>query len=435
MKRKIYLRLIFCLLVIIAAVFLVYPPKDNIKLGLDLRGGVHLVLEVDIDYLPEGAKTQEAIDRALEIIRNRVDEFGVAEPIIQKQGEKRIVVQLPGIKDVDRAIALIGKTALLEFRLVDMERLGEAMEGKIPSGYELVSQEDEGKGKVTYLLKIMPEVTGANLSDAQVGFDAQMFNRPYVSIKFDREGAKKFAEVTGVNINKRLAIVLDNKVRSAPVIKSKIPDGEAIIEGDFTLEEAKDLAIVLRAGSLPAPIKVVEKREVGPTLGKDSIKKGIVAVLVGVLAVVTFMLGYYKFSGIIANLVLLINMVIILALLSLLKATLTLPGIAGIVLTIGMAVDANIIIYERIKEELKLGKTVRAALDTGYKRAWRTILDANLTTLITALVLYQFGTGPIKGFAVTLSMGIITSMFTAIFMSRSIFDFIIFKCRLDKLSI
>lgn len=435
MKRRIYLRLVFCLLVIITALFLGHPPKDKIKLGLDLQGGMHLVLEVDIDYLPEDVNPQEAIDRALEIIRNRVDEFGVTEPIIQKQGEKRIVVQLPGIKDVDRAISLIGKTALLEFRLVDMERLDEAMEGKIPPGYELVSQEDEDKGNVKYLLKIMPEVTGANLSDAQVRFDTQMFNRPYVFIEFDREGAKKFAEVTGANINKRLAIVLDNKVRSAPVIKSKIPDGKAIIEGDFTLEEAKDLAIVLRAGSLPAPIKIVEKRVVGPTLGKDSIKKGIVATLIGFLVVVIFMLGYYKFSGVVANLALLINVIIIFAILSLLRATLTLPGIAGIALTIGMAIDANVIIYERIKEELRLGKTVRAALETGYKRALRTILDANLTTLITTLVLYQFGTGPIKGFAVTLSIGIITSMFTAIFMSRSIFNFIIFKYHLSRLSI
>ncbi|MDI6785220.1 MAG: protein translocase subunit SecD [bacterium] len=433
MKKRIYLRLVFCFLVIIAATFFIYPPKDSIKLGLDLQGGMHLVLDVDIDDLPEGTEPQEAIDRALEIIRNRVDEFGVSEPIIQKQGKKRIIVQLPGIRNVDRAIELIGKTALLEFRLVDMERLGEAMGGKIPAGYELVSK--EGEDKATYLLKIVPEITGTNLSDAQVRFDTQMFNRPYVSIKFDGEGAKKFAEVTGKNINKRLAIVLDNKVKSAPVIKSNIPDGEAVIEGNFDLEEAKDLAIVLRAGSLPAPIKIVEKRVVGPTLGKDSIEKGIIAGLIALLVVTTFMIGYYKFSGIIANLALLINLIIIFAVLSLLKATLTLPGIAGIILTIGVAVDANVIIYERIKEEFKLGKTIRAALDNGYKKAFRTILDSNLTTLIIALMLYQFGTGPIKGFAVTLSVGIMASMFTAIFVCRSIFDFIVFRYRLSKLSI
>jgi protein-export membrane protein SecD len=433
--KKLYLRIILCISVILISLFIIYPPKDNIKLGLDLQGGMHLILEVDLDYLPEDTEEEEAVERALEIIRNRIDEFGVAEPIIQKQGERRIVVQLPGIKDVERAIKLIGKTALLEFRLVDTERLGKALAGEIPPGYELITQEDEEERKENYLLKIEPEITGANLIDAQVKFDPSMFNRPYIAIEFDQEGAKKFAKVTEANINKRLAIVLDGKVKSAPVIKSKIPDGKAVIEGDFTLEEAKDLAIVLRAGSLPAPIKIIEKRVVGPTLGKDSIRRGVLAAIIGMITVVSFMLLYYKFSGFIANFVLLVNMIIIFAALSLLKATLTLPGIAGIVLTIGMAVDANVIIYERIKEELRLGKTIKSAIDTGYKRALRTILDANITTLITALVLFQFGTGPIKGFAVTLSIGIIASMFTAIFMSKSIFNLIVFKYRLAKLSI
>ncbi|MBU0900280.1 protein translocase subunit SecD [bacterium] len=435
MKKNIYPKLIFYLLVIIMAVVLTYPLKKKIKLGLDLQGGVHLVLEVDKDYLPEGTELGEAVDRALEIIRNRVDEFGVSEPIIQKQGKEKILVQLPGIKDIERAINLIGKTALLKFKLVNEDNLEEAIGGKAFEGYELLYQENENKRKAPLLLKVEPELTGANLVEAQVKFDPNMFNRPYIAIELDEEGANKFAEITGTNLNKRLAIVLDDKIKSAPVIKSKISDGKAVIEGDFTLEEARDLAMVLRAGSLPAPIKIIEKRVVGPTLGEDSIKKGISAVLIGLVIIIIFMLAYYKLSGLVASLTLLVNLVIIFALISLFKATLTLPGIAGIALTIGMAVDANIIIYERIKEELRLNRTIRASIDTGYQRAFSAIFDSNLTTLIIGFVLFVFGRGPIKGFGVTLSIGIITTMFTAVYMSKVIFDFINFKYRLNKLSI
>ncbi|MBU2599016.1 protein translocase subunit SecD [bacterium] len=435
MKKNIYPKLIFYLLVIIMAVVLTYPLKEKIKLGLDLQGGVHLVLEVDKDYLPEGTELGDAVDRALEIIRNRVDEFGVSEPIIQKQGKEKILVQLPGIKDIERAINLIGKTALLKFKLVNEDNLEEAIGGKAFEGYELLYQENENKRKAPLLLKIEPELTGANLIEAQVKFDPNMFNRPYIAIELDEEGANKFAEITGTNLNKRLAIVLDDKIKSAPVIKSKISDGKAVIEGDFTLEEARDLAMVLRAGSLPAPIKIIEKRVVGPTLGEDSIKKGISAVLIGLVIIIIFMLAYYKLSGLVASLTLLVNLVIIFALISLFKATLTLPGIAGIALTIGMAVDANIIIYERIKEELRLNRTIRASIDTGYQRAFSAIFDSNLTTLIIGFVLFVFGRGPIKGFGVTLSIGIITTMFTAVYMSKVIFDFINFKYRLNKLSI
>ncbi|MBU0600685.1 MAG: protein translocase subunit SecD [bacterium] len=435
MKKNIYPKLIFYLLVIIMAVVLTYPLKEKIKLGLDLQGGVHLVLEVDKDYLPEGTELGDAVDRALEIIRNRVDEFGVSEPIIQKQGKEKILVQLPGIKDIERAINLIGKTALLKFKLVNEDNLEEAIGGKAFEGYELLYQENENKRKAPLLLKVEPELTGANLVEAQVKFDPNMFNRPYIAIELDEEGANKFAEITGTNLNKRLAIVLDDKIKSAPVIKSKISDGKAVIEGDFTLEEARDLAMVLRAGSLPAPIKIIEKRVVGPTLGEDSIKKGISAVLIGLVIIIIFMLAYYKLSGLVASLTLLVNLVIIFALISLFKATLTLPGIAGIALTIGMAVDANIIIYERIKEELRLNRTIRASIDTGYQRAFSAIFDSNLTTLIIGFVLFVFGRGPIKGFGVTLSIGIITTMFTAVYMSKVIFDFINFKYRLNKLSI
>jgi len=380
-----------------------------------------------------------AVDKGLETIRNRVDEFGVSEPTIQKQSENRILIQLPGIKDPKRAIDIIGRTALLEFKIVNDEYdINEALKGEIPLGCEILysKHEDKKTGEITkepFLLKKRTLLTGEHLTSANVRFD--QFNRPYVAISFDSSGGRRFETITGENVKKRLAIILDNNVYSAPVIRQKISGGGAIIEGNFTTEEARDLAIVLRAGSLPAPVKILEQRTVGPSLGHDSIREGIKSVIIGGAAVVAFMMIYYLLSGIIANAALCLNMLIILAALAAFRATLTLPGIAGILLTIGMAVDANVLIFERTREELRTGKTARAAIDSGYAKALITILDANITTLIAALFLFQFGTGPVKGFAVTLTIGLIASLFTAIVCTRVIFDYFLTKRRIKKLSI
>jgi protein-export membrane protein SecD len=395
------------------------PPNEKIKLGLDLQGGMHLVLEVDTAKLPPGSDPSDAVDRALEIIRNRVDKFGVSEPVIQRQGKDRIVVQLPGLKDPQRAKKLIGSTALLEFKLVDNERLDEAEAGKVPKGYEIL-EDDEGK---KYLVKKEPELTGASLVNAwvdtsQTGIMAQTV----VSLEFDKKGARKFARVTGAHVGEQLAIVLDGKVKSAPVIRSRIDGGRAQIEGNFSLEEARDLKIILRAGALPAPVKIIEERTVGPSLGQDSIRKGIMASIIGFILVVLFMSIYYQLSGIIANVALVGCLIMLLGGLAGFKGTLTLPGIAGIILTMGMALDSNILIFERIREELRAGRTVKAAIDGGYKKAFWTVFDSHVTTLITGLILFTFGTGPIKGFAVTLSLGVSISLFTALVITRLIFD-------------
>jgi protein-export membrane protein SecD len=391
-----------------------------IKLGLDLKGGMHLVLEVDIYKLTKKTDPSDAVERALEIIRNRVDKFGVSEPSIQRQGKNRIVVQLPGLKEPQRALDLIGKTALLEFRLVDDARLEEALEGDIPKGYEILYDDENNP----YLVKKEPEVTGEYLVDAYVDTSQEtgIVSRMVVALEFDKKGARLFAKATGGHIGERLAIVLDGRVKSAPVIRTKIDDGRAIIEGNFSLQEAKDLAIVLRAGALPAPIKVIENRTVGPSLGRDSINKGIIASILGFILVIIFMAIYYKLSGIIADIGLIGNMIMLMGGLVALDGTLTLPGIAGIILTIGMSVDSNVLIFERIREELRSGKTVKAAIDGGYKKAFWTVFDSHVTTLITALILFAFGTGPIKGFAVTLSLGVSISLFTALVITRTIFD-------------
>jgi preprotein translocase subunit SecD len=380
-----------------------------------------------------------AVSQGLETIRNRVDEFGVSEPTIQRQGERRILVQLPGIKDTQRAIKLIGKTAMLEFKLVDDEHsLEQALKGEVPPGSEILYERvvDPGTGRVTktpYLLKRKTLLTGEVITEARVGFDE--LNQPLVTMSFDKRGTRLFARITEANVKRRLAIVLDGTVYSAPVIQEKIPNGQARITGRFTEEEAHDLAVVLRAGALPAPVEILEQRSVGPSLGHDSVRQGLWSILIGGLAVVLFMLVYYKLSGAVADLALILNLVFLLSALAALRATLTLPGIAGIVLTIGMAVDANVLIFERIREELAMGKTVRAAIDSGYSKAFLTILDANVTTLIAALVLFQFGTGPIKGFAVTLSLGIVASMFTAIVITRVVFELALGKRRVARLSI
>lgn len=381
-----------------------------------------------------------ATEQALETIRNRIDEFGVSEPDIRIQGENRIQVQLPGVTDTQRAKDLIGRTAMLNFQLVDETGdVTTALKGTPPPGdlilYQVKKDPETGQTtKTPFLIKNRVLLDGSSLTDARVMIDSE-FNEPYVGIEFDRKGAKQFEQITGDNIKKRLAIVLDKTVYSAPVIQDRISGGKARITGNFTTEEARDLAIVLRAGALPAPVKIMEERTVGPTLGADSIRMGITSGIVGGILVVLFMALYYKGAGLIADAALIINILLIAGGLAAFQATLTLPGIAGIILTIGMAVDANVIIFERIREELLAGKTPAAAVKAGFEKATLTVLDANVTTLIVAIVLFQFGTGPIKGFAVTLGLGIISSLFTALVVSKSWFDFFISRKKVSTLSI
>jgi len=371
-------------IVIAVAVIFAFPLDEKINLGLDLQGGSHVILEAKDS--PNALVDDDAVNRVLEIIRNRVDQLGVSEPVIQRQGNNRILVQLPGIDDPETAVDLIGKTALLEFK-------------------------DE-KGNTL--------LTGAHLLNAKETFD--QFGRPIITIEFDKTGATEFGKATSSNVGKVLAITLDDKEISAPVVQEPILDGQARITGSFTVDSAKQLALLLRSGALPVKVEILENRSVGPSLGQDSIDKGIRAGLVGLALILVFMVIYYRKFGLVADFALMICMLIIVGALAGFKATLTLPGIAGMILTIGMAVDANILIFERIKEELKLGKTFRASIDAGFNKAFRTIFDANVTTLIAAVALLYFGTGPIRGFAVTLSIGILASMFTAIVVTKIILE-------------
>jgi preprotein translocase subunit SecD len=538
-QSKFKWRLVLILIVFIGALIYSFPtlatltkegpswwpkffPQDKIHLGLDLQGGMHLILEVDtaeavesemerfkndlqndlkkeqifalsvervqgdkievlllnpevktrdggfddyleesypilkaIDSQQEGDRVKvllemdprqiadikkSAVDQALETIRNRIDEFGVSEPEIARQGSSRILIQLPGVDDPQRAKDLIGKTALLEFKLVDdLNSLQRALAGDIPFGDVILyeRQEDPKTGavrKIPYLIKDKALMTGDALKDARVRFNE--FNRPEVTLSFNAAGARQFDRITAENKGSRLAIILDNNVYSAPVIEERISGGEARIKStSFTLEEAKDLAIVLRAGSLPASVDYLEERTVGPSLGQDSVRKGITSIIIGGILVVLFMIIYYRLAGAVADIALIMNLIIIMGVLAAFKATLTLPGIAGLVLTVGMAVDANVLIFERIREEIRMGKPPRAALESGYSKAFLTIMDANVTTLIAALVLLQFGTGPIKGFAVTLSIGIVASLFTAMVVTRFVFDLVLSKVRVKRLSI
>ncbi len=404
-------------------------PKDS---GSEL---VFTLDEAEQERIKEWAASQ-----ALETIRNRIDKFGVTEPLIQKQGDSEIVIQLPGLKDPARAIALIGKTAVLEFRMIDEDNDPlEAVKYGPPFGSELVYQDrvDAQTGRVSkipFLVKREVLLTGDLLSDARVAFNSQ-FNEPYVSLNFDSTGSRIFERITGRNVGKRIAIILDGKLHSAPVVREKISGGRAQVSGGFTLTEATDLAIVLRAGALPAPVDIIQNVMVGPTLGKDSIDAGIRAILLGAALVLVFMLVYYKVSGFIANIAITLNIVMLLGAMSWLNATLTLPGIAGILLTIGMGVDSNVLIFERIKEELKAGRTPRSAVNAGYEHAWWTIVDSHVTTLITAAVLFQFGSGPIKGFAVSLSLGILINLFTSLVGTKFAFDLQNDKFGIKKLSI
>src|SRR6478752_1561966 len=506
-------------------------PNKGITLGLDLQGGIHLVMEVDedraveiavdrsvaslqdqlvdkkipvesvtrtgptqvtiqfqngdlkaqiqkmIDDYPTFSETESAgsanrlvwelreaeakrikdsaINQALETIRNRIDQFGVTEPIVQRQGLKQIVVQLPGIRDPKRAKDLIKETALLEFKMLDEEnqmkldlptripkdREAEVVkqaESKLPEGsqilFERAVERDTGREyRIPYLVKKRVMLTGDVLSDARVSIG--QFNDPYVSITFDGKGGREFDRITSENVKKRMAIVLDNTIYSAPVIQERISGGRAQITGTFTTQEANDLAIVLRAGALPAPLKIIQDLTVGPSLGKDSIEKGVRATLIAGVMVMGFMVVYYRLSGVVADFALILNLICLMGALSALSATLTLPGIAGIVLTIGMGVDSNVLIFERIREELRSGKGVRLAVDGGYDKALLTIVDSHVTTLITGVALFLFGTGPIKGFAVTLCLGIAINLFTALVGTKVIFDIINQRHKVERLSI
>ncbi|HEX9750187.1 MAG TPA: protein translocase subunit SecD [candidate division Zixibacteria bacterium] len=511
--------------------------KKAMKLGLDLRGGMRVVLEVDKSELnPDEAK--DAVERAKEILRNRVDEFGVTEPLIQIQGEDRIVVELAGITDVHRAEELIGRTAQLEFRLLEspeqaqllLDRIDRTLEavagldttrralpsdtgtgtdvldelfgsdtgstqardtaetvpdpvsdspqlatdaagGRLPPQVpserplsSLLSPSAAGPGWIVesddvplvkvllaredvkrlipadvefawgtrpefvgsleterlYLAKRQAEMTGNYLTDARPSFD--QFRKPIVNFELTRDGGRMFGRLTGANIGKPLAIVLDGRVESAPEIQSRIRDRGQITLGGGTYDDANDLAIVLRAGALPAPVSIVESSVVGPSLGSDSIRRGVLSSLIGGASVVVIMLVYYQLSGLIANFGMMLNGLFLLGVMAILHATLTMPGIAGIILTLGMSVDANILIFERIREELRAGKTVRHAIDAGYSHALVAIVDSHVTTLITALALFLFGTGPVKGFAVTLFWGVLINLFTAVFVTRAVFD-------------
>jgi preprotein translocase subunit SecD len=510
MRRNLWLRIGLVVAVIVVCAWLLYPPKKTINLGLDLQGGLHLVLGVDVDHAigsqvsragdtikadlekkgigvskierravseleiqlvsPQQWKDAQtvwadmgtfdvkesdpatgrvvlalkageirqlrelAVRQVLETIRNRVDQFGVAEPSIQQQGDNRILIQLPGVDDPQRAKDLIGKTALLEFKLVDDKVDPEAVaKGTVPEGDELLYQrridkDTKQERKTPYVVQKKVYLTGSDLTTARVSID-QNTSEPYVSVEFNAAGAKAFGDLTEANVGRRLAIVLDSNVHSAPQIRERIPSGRAQITGGFTTADATDLAIVLRAGALPAPVQFLEERTVGPSLGADSIRKGLISTAAAALAVVLFMVAYYRLSGLIADVALSLNLLILMAAMAGFHATLTLPGIAGIVLTIGMAVDTNILIFERIREELRSGKTVRAAIDAGFARAFRTVVDTHVTVLVSAAILYQFGTGPVRGFAVSLAIGILASLFTAVFFTRLIFDLMYMRAR------
>lgn len=428
--------------------------EDSYPILTPVETGTKLVYELSDK---EATRIKEnAADQALETIRNRIDQFGVAEPTIHRQGANEIVVQLPGIKDPKRAIEIIGKTAQLEFKMVDdsapvaaeipaviktgeEEALLAKFSEKVPPDDEILFEKvlNRETGEVTkrpVLLKKQVLMTGDLLTEAKVNID-QRFNEPQVSITFNAAGAKLFEDITAANVKKRLAIILDGTVYSAPVIQERISGGNAQITGRFSMDEAKDLAIVLRAGALPAPVNMLQNVTVGPSLGTDSIEAGKRAAILGIILVVIFMVAYYRLSGVIADFALVLNVLLLLGAMASLNATLTLPGIAGIILAIGMAVDSNVLMFERMREELRSGKTPRAAVDSGYHKAFWTIFDSHVTTLITAAVLFQFGTGPIKGFAVTLSLGVSINLFTALIGTKSIFDLINSRKEVKTLSI
>lgn len=369
------------------------------------------------------ASRQQVIEQSLEIVNRRVNESGTKEPIIQRQGENRILLQVPGLDNPEHLKGLLGRTAKMTFHLVDESVLPQDIErGSVPVGTRLVlgdknNQHSSDGRPVKYAVFARVEVSGDMLVDAHTSYDNQT-GEPVVAFRFNTTGARKFGEITAANVGKPFAIVLDNKVITAPVIRSPILGGSGIISGNFTTESANDLALLLRAGALPAPLKVVEERSVGPSLGADSIAAGTKASVIGIALVVVFMVIFYGLFGMFANIAMIVNAFMTLSILALFEATLTLPGIAGIVLTVGMAVDANVLIYERMREEIRNGKSPYAAVEDGFRLAFGTIFDSHVTTLVAALILYNFGTGSVKGFAVTLAIGIICSLYTAVLVTR-----------------
>ena len=389
--------------------------EQRADLDVENTRGQTFVLRATPDAI--AARNTRTVQQSIEIIRRRVDELGTTEPTIQRQGEKRILVQVPGLDDPERLKALLGQTAKMNFHLVDQTINGYDVVGgkRPPAGSRLVYTDTEPE--VPYVIRRRAIVSGERLVDASVGFDQQT-NAPEVNFRFDTLGGRKFGEVTQANIGRPFAIVLDDKVISAPIIQSAILGGSGRITGNFSVQEANDLAILLRAGALPAPMSILEERTVGPGLGADSVAAGRIALIVGFFAVIGFMVVSYSLFGLFANVALIANLLLIMAVLSGLQATLTLPGIAGIVLTVGMAVDANVLIFERIREELALDKAPIIAIDMGYSRALSTIFDANVTTFLAAIILFQLGSGPIRGFAITLAIGIVTSVFTAFVLTR-----------------
>lgn len=423
----------FVILAVVAGCFLSIIPLDKrINLGLDLKGGMHLILKVENENLKDEAAKNDAVLRAMEVLRNRIDGLGVAETLIQRQGENQILVQLPGVTDRNKAIEMVGRVAHLEFRLVndDAEKLKEALAGTVPEGYELKVSKKEGGA--AFLVAKEAALGGDAVKDARVDFDQTTGMQPQISLGFNADGAKKFADLTSGHVNERLAIVLDNEVLSAPNIREPILTGTAEITGDFKFEEASLLALALRTGALPVPMHVEEERTIGPLLGKDSIDAGIKATILGGLLIVIFMSIYYFVGGIIASIGLAVNLLMILGFMGLLnilmpdsQVTLTLPGIAGIILTLGMAVDANILINERIREELDNGRPLSAAINQGYSRAWSAILDSHVTSFIAGFLLFQFGSGPIKGFAVTLTTGLVASLFSSIYITRTLINWLV----------
>jgi preprotein translocase subunit SecD len=518
MRRRLAARVGLVAVVVLGSLWYLYPPARTINLGLDLQGGIHLVLGVETakalaaqadraaedfkgalerkgigvkrvaresdtafvvelaspsswndaltvagefttferkgEDAPAGRFTlamterrardlaDSSVRQGVETIRNRVDQFGVAEPTITRQGDDRILIQLPGVQDPARAKALIGKTALLEFKLLD-ERVAveDALAGRLPEADELlysrrVDPQTKAERKIPYVVQKRTLLTGAELNRAEVQADPNAAGSWQVAIDFNAAGARIFGEVTEQNVGRYLAIILDGNVYSAPRINERIPGGRAVITGQFTVEDARDLAIVLRAGALPAPVTILEERTVGPSLGADSIRQGMIAIIGSAAVVFVFMLVYYRLSGLIADVALVLNLLVLLACMAAFGATLTLPGIAGIALTIGMAVDTNVLIFERIREELRVGKTPRSAIDAGFARALRTIIDTHLTVMVTAAILYNFGTGPVKGFAVSLFVGLAASLFTAYFFTRLLFDLVYMgRRRVESVSI
>lgn len=389
--------------------------KENNQLEVDYDKGV-----AKINFTEQFMREFQSsiILQSLEIIRKRVDEVGTNEPIIQVQGKQRVLVQLPGLENPDRIKSLLGQTAKMNFRMVDEKAMSLLGEKKYFVGSEVLEGDDFG---INYIVKKRIGVSGDNLVDANASVD--QFNRPIVSIRFDSIGSRKFADLTAKNVGKRFAIVLDKKVISAPVIREAIPSGSAQISGNFSFDSANDLAILLRAGSLPAPISIIEERTVGPSLGQDSINAGVISVIIALSLVLIYMIVIYGKIGLIANFVLIINFLFIIGWLVLFQATLTLPGIAGIALTVGMAVDANVLVFERIREEKILGRSKISSINTGFDQALRAILDANVTTLIAALILFFLGSGPIRGFSITLGLGVVSTILCTMIISRLLINY------------